>query len=195
MRKKSHISLAKGIIYGLNMEDRMKHRFTFYLGSIWPDCIPSFLVKRHCIDDTFDLFNRKMEKFVKKYKLHKDMGFMSTLRMGVITHYIADYFTFPHNSHYEGNLKEHCVYEEALKHKMYSFIDDVKNSEEERCINHMTDVKQITDYIKDKHAQYLEVKGNVESDCGYSFATCLNVVASLLLIAVAANEKTNYAFS
>ena len=188
MRKKSHISLAKGIIHGLDMDGRIKHRFTFYLASIWPDCIPSFLVQRHCIDDTFELFNKKMNRFVEKYKLNKDMGFVSTFRMGVITHYLADYFTFPHNSHYDGNIKDHCIYEEALKHKMYSFIDDVKASTHKKKIRLMCDIEQIDEYIKKKHSQYMSIKGNTDDDCGYSFSTCLNVVASLLQIAVTEKE-------
>lgn len=183
MRKKSHISLAKGIIHGLDMEDRIKHRFTFYLGSIWPDCIPSFLVKRHCIDETFEIFCKKMNRFVNKYKLHKDMGFVSTMRMGVITHYVADYFTFPHNSHYDGGFKEHCIYEEALKHKMYSYIHEVRSTTEDRKPDAMTDVDQISAYIKNKHSEYMGVKGNTDSDCGYSFTACLKVVHSLLEIA------------
>lgn len=193
MRKKSHISLAKGIIHGLDMDGRIKHRFTFYLASIWPDCIPSFLVQRHCIDDTFHIFNKKMVKFVDKYKLDKDMGFVSTFRMGVITHYLADYFTFPHNSHYNGNFKEHCMYEEALKHRMYSFIDDVRNSSEKRKLKIMSNLEQIDAYIKRKHSQYMSLTGNTDDDCGYSFSTCLNVVASLLQIAT--NERKAQAFA
>ncbi len=187
MRKKSHISLAKGIIHGLNLEDRITHRYTFYLGSIWPDCIPSFLVKRHCIDDTFELFTKKMEKFVNKYKIKKDMSLASTLRMGVITHYIADYFTFPHNTHYDGNLKEHCIYEEALKHRMRSFIKDVRSETPDNRFKPMLELGEISDYIKNKHSQYMAVKGNTDSDCGYSFNACLKVVYSLLEIVQANN--------
>ena len=33
----------------------------------------------------------------------------------MITHYVSDYFTFPHNANYPGNLKDHCIYEEELK--------------------------------------------------------------------------------
>ena len=29
--------------------------------------------------------------------------------LGEVIHYLADYFTFPHNTIYPGNLKDHCV--------------------------------------------------------------------------------------
>ena len=188
MRKKSHISLAKGIIHGLDMDTRIKHRLSFYIGSIWPDLTPSFLVRKHNINDTFHIFQRKMESFISKYRLDKDMGIMTTLRMGVITHYIADYFTFPHNSHYDGNLKDHCVYEEELKHRMYSYIDNIKENTCKYQVKYMESLKQVEEYIKDKHRNYMSIKGNTADDCGYSFEACINVVASLMAIAVVEKE-------
>ena len=45
MRKKSHISLTKGVVHGLSAEQRFGHRLSLYVGSILPDCTPSFLDK------------------------------------------------------------------------------------------------------------------------------------------------------
>ena len=35
MRKKSHISLSRGVIKGLGESNIIKHRYTFYIGSAW----------------------------------------------------------------------------------------------------------------------------------------------------------------
>ena len=64
MRKKSHISLSRGVIKGLGEQNIIKHRYTFYIGSIAPDCLPSFLVRRHTMEETYDVFVKHMEKFV-----------------------------------------------------------------------------------------------------------------------------------
>lgn len=183
MRKKSHISLAKGVIHGLDINSRINHRLSFYVGSIWPDCTPSFLTRRHCIEETFDIFLKRMSKFIIKFNPKRDMGIISTWRMGVVLHYIADYFTFPHNSNYTGSLKEHCAYEEELKHRMYQYIDAVKASEAEYNIPVMTNTKQIAEYIREKHDQYMSIEGNVDADCGYSYLACIRVMASLMSIA------------
>ena len=50
MRKKSHISLAKYIVGSLEEQDLVKHKKAFYLGSILPDCKPSFLTVKHEIE-------------------------------------------------------------------------------------------------------------------------------------------------
>ncbi|MBE5944590.1 MAG: hypothetical protein E7258_06690 [Lachnospiraceae bacterium] len=193
MRKKSHISLSRGIIHGLE-DGKISHKLTFCLASIWPDCTPSFLVQRHCIDDTFELFQKKMDRFIKRFKAKKNIGLVSTFRMGVITHYLADYFTFPHNSHYEGGFKEHCIYEEELKHRMYSYIRKVKNGEYDKIPQIMTNVKQVNQYVQKKHNSYMELEGNTLQDCDYSFTACLNVVASLIQIAQNKNQEHVYAY-
>ena len=47
MRKKSHISLARYLVRNLDDGDLRKHKLSFYIGSILPDCKPSFLYKKH----------------------------------------------------------------------------------------------------------------------------------------------------
>lgn len=75
MRKKSHISLTKGVVHGLSAEQRFGHRLSLYVGSILPDCTPSFLTRRHCIEDTFDVCEKKMLGFLKHYKTKKKRRF------------------------------------------------------------------------------------------------------------------------
>ena len=115
MRKKSHISLARYIVANTKDEELKKHKLSFYIGSILPDCKPSFVYKRHEINATFPLVRRNIAYFVEGKKNHtpkrKRMYYKN---LGEITHYVADYFTFPHNKTYPGSLKDHCAYEEKL---------------------------------------------------------------------------------
>ena len=39
-------------------------------------------------------------------------------RLGEVMHYMADYFTFPHNRNFTGNLYEHNKYEKHLKNHL-----------------------------------------------------------------------------
>lgn len=192
MRKKSHISLAKGIISGLECENRVTHRLSFYVGSIWPDCVPSFITKRHNIIETFDVFDKRMKKFVSKFNEKKDMGMMSTFRMGMVMHYIADYFTFPHNMHFDGGFKDHCSYEEDLKHAMYRFVEGVREKNEAFRIQVLDSIEQIKVYIVKKHNDYVE-QGPSECamDCRYSLEACMSVFASLLSITAAEHFATD----
>ncbi|MBE5954541.1 MAG: hypothetical protein E7257_10400 [Lachnospiraceae bacterium] len=181
MRKKSHIFLSRGVIKGLGEENIIKHRYTFYVGSIVPDCLPSFLLRRHTMDETFDVFVKHMEKFVDKLNKKRKIGFAQSIRMGMILHYIADYFTLPHNSHYEGGFKEHCVYEGQQLRCMSSFVEKFRNDgfklEAPKALD---DIKQIGEYVKSRHKEYVRLHQGVKDDCRFSLETCICVALSLL---------------
>lgn len=183
MRKKSHISLSRGVIKGLGEENLIKHRYTFYIGSIVPDCVPSFITRRHNMEQTFDIFVKHMEKFVDKLSKNGKLGFRQSIRMGMILHYIADYFTLPHNSHYEGGFKEHCVYEGVQLKFMRNYVKDVRN-EEVRIgrPDPLKDIKQVVDYIKEKHQEYVKFHQGVKEDCEFSLEACICVALSLFRI-------------
>ena len=183
MRKKSHIALAVGLVHGLQLKPRMRHRLSFYIGSIWPDLTPSFLTRRHCISECWSLSGDYMLKFLDKYKAKRDLGVASSFRMGIIMHYIADYFTYPHNTHFPGTLKEHCSYEETLKKDMYRYIGEVLDSAPIAEPVIFTDMELVLDYILKTHKHYLKLPGCTAHDCDYSYKTCAVVMASLLVMA------------
>lgn len=180
MRKKSHISVAKGIIDGLELDSTITHRISFYIGSIWPDCMPSFVTRRHCIDDTFHILQKRMTRFIKSYNNNPNLGRAKTLRMGILTHYVADYFTFPHNTNYNGNLKEHCIYERDLKFKMYEYINNNEHKKLNDEVHTLGDYNEIMEYIVDNHNKYMENISSVDRDCKYALLSCMCLIASIL---------------
>ena len=124
VRKKSHISLAGFLADKLEFEGITSHRKAFCIGSILPDCKPSFLTTKHAFNETFEMVEKRIEKYIE-YCAGKEKHTMKGARdLGQIIHYTADYFTFPHNKHYTGNLKDHCVYE---KHLLLALREYLKN--------------------------------------------------------------------
>ena len=67
MRKKSHISLAWYLMNNEGMESLKHHKGAFYIGSILPDCIPSFLVRKHTIEDSFDVLEKEISRLVSHF--------------------------------------------------------------------------------------------------------------------------------
>ena len=65
MRKKSHISLARFLIRKAG-DDVLRRRWkAFYVGSLLPDCRPSFLTVRHEYDETFDMVEQKIRRLTE----------------------------------------------------------------------------------------------------------------------------------
>ncbi len=102
--------------------------------------------------------------------------------LGVITHYIADYFTFPHTKLFTGTMREHCSYEKELKFALKSYV----NSEAVQQIydrkERFKTVDEICNFIKEMHAEYLKAMKAIKMDCMYIVKLCQRVVEAILMI-------------
>ena len=158
MRKKSHISLARYMVENLKDEELKHHKFSFYLGSILPDIKPSFLYKRHEMDGTFPYVSRHIRRLSEGDALiRKKKGCKYYRDLGQISHYLADYFTFPHNTIYPGSLKDHCSYEEKLKRDLRSYLKSGEAARHHRLL-------QLKEEHEKLHDEYLAHKHGVEDD-------------------------------
>lgn len=166
MRKKSHISLARDIVH--NSDDALlkRHRWAFYLGSILPDIQPSFLYKKHEFGGTFEQVRRKIAQLSGETGEEGRQKTRYYRNLGQITHYIADYFTFPHNKIYPGTLKDHCTYEGELKDRLLEYLKTHKTKENRSHWKEIefVDSDAICDFVKKSHEEYLKKKINVDED-------------------------------
>ena len=141
MRKKSHILLARYLADQMPANESLQsHRKAFCLGNILPDIQPSFITKRHEYFGTFDEVQGKIRRLVQVGENYNDRVFWR--RAGEVMHYIADYFTFPHNKTFDGTLRQHNSYEKHLKNElkalamegMHFFDDDTLTDQPERVL-------------------------------------------------------------
>ena len=102
------------------------------------------------------------------------------INLGVITHYISDYFTFPHNVNYNGKLKDHCIYEEELKHAIRSYVKSPE-AVRKRLGERVHSPEMILAFIKRMYQLYSQTESGVTRDCEY--IVCLNhtIVDAILL--------------
>lgn len=182
MRKKSHISLATYLMNCTGMEHIQEHKKSFYLGSILPDCTPSFLTRRHSIDKTFHILREEIRNITDDYDMDMGMSRYYFRHLGVITHYIADYFTFPHNTIFNGTMKEHCDYEKDLKFELKEYVQS-EDAKRVRLKNGtFTCADDICHFIIEMHEEYLNVINEIKSDCYYIVTLCHRVVDAILQI-------------
>lgn len=180
MRKKSHLSLAKYLLNSQGMEKLQSHKKAFYLGSILPDCVPTFITRRHTIEDTFYILKNEIRKLTENYDFERGIGSYYCRHMGVITHYIADYFTFPHNSIYPGNMAEHCIYEKHLKYALYCYVKSEEAQKERSKEPKFHTVNELCDFIIEMHDKYLRAIKQIIIDCEYIVSLCYIVVDEIL---------------
>lgn len=166
----------------LEEDGLVQHKKAFMLGSILPDCMPSFLTRKHNIQETFSILEKELYKVTENFDIEKGINTYFCRHLGVITHYIADYFTFPHNAEFIGTLREHCSYEKELKDTFRAYV----NSEEAKCIpkedKTLESVEEICDFIKQMHECYLQTVRAVQEDCKYIVELCYCVAEAILQI-------------
>lgn len=192
MRKKSHISLAKYLMRNLQEDGLVQHKKAFMLGSILPDCTPSFLTRKHNIDETFCVLEKELYRVTEEFDTEKGINTYFCRHLGVITHYVADYFTFPHNAEFQGTLREHCNYEEELKHMFRAYV----NSEEAKVVCNENEtfhtVDEICEFIKQMHEGYLKAVRAIKADCKYIVELCYRVTDAVLQILELKSEQLQH---
>lgn len=180
MKKKSHLSLARYLIDGIQVEELEIYRKSFLFGSILPDCTPSFVTKRHTITGTFEMLKEEILAITQNYDCSQGINSEFCRRLGVVTHYIADYFTFPHNSVFKGTIKEHISYEFKLMDYFKEYLSSGKADIFILSGNNFNSAENIFAYIKEKHVEYIKGIKEISIDCRYIVQLCINVVKSIL---------------
>lgn len=198
MRKKSHISLAKHIVNISGMKAFDKHKKAFYFGSILPDCKPSFLTKPHEINGTFNYVYQRIEQLTSGYSNVGELSTAYFTKLGEVVHYIADYFTFPHNKEYLGSVKQHCIYEGKLKHKLREYIKNISERDLKKWrdnlaiedLSRFNSVADICNFLKEEHRQYIRRGSHsVEEDCKYIVGICSKIVMAILHVCMLSIEN------
>lgn len=178
LRKKSHILLAGYLADQLIDSDSLQlHRKAFCLGNILPDCKPSFLTTRHEFFGTFGSIQERIRFLV----LNGTEVFSESAlwrKIGEVMHYIADYFTFPHNKTFTGGFRDHNQYEKELKNRLKQYIksgDAYLNAVEETMIR-FQDLGDLIAYVQTRHECYLKRERTISEDIQYILSVCLQVV-------------------
>lgn len=126
MHRDTHIyvsDVALDLARGRNIE---LDRELFLFGSIVPDYSPMHKVIRHYLNSSFDYVKTVIEKVVGM----RDVRQVS-FYLGIVAHYIADYFCSPHYNHQSLLSKDalkHIEYEKDMK--LYMVHHDISTSRE-----------------------------------------------------------------
>ncbi len=181
MRKKSHISLAAFLVKHVSDEEFRIHKKLFCVASIFPDCKFSFLTKKHAFSDTFEELQLRITNLSSQSYEEVKGKRRYVVELSEIMHYLADYFTFPHNDTYLGSIKEHCIYEGELKRQLRRYVksSDAIAQKDKYIPNY--NVEDILAYIKESHGEYLSKQRSVKEDCDYIVRITYQVMEGILL--------------
>ena len=136
-----------------------------------------------------DSVEKQIDKLTSGYSHLGQLSTMYYTKLGEVLHYVADYFTYPHNKEYPGSMKDHCVYEGELKHKLRAYIRNINEQSIDRWkaqiklqdMSRFNNVADIMDFIREQHRLYIRRGSHsVEQDCRYIVGVCSTVSAAIL---------------
>ena len=183
MRKKSHILLGRYLADQMSeVYSLQQHRKAFCLGNIMPDLRPSFLTTRHEFFGTFSQLQEKMRELIERNP-EEDNARVYWRRFGEVMHYIADYFTFPHNKNFTGNLYEHNKYEKHLKNHLKRYIESGAADRMVILPVNFGSFRELVEYIGNAHERYLLKERNIAEDVQYILRICSQVIHGILQLA------------
>ena len=194
MRKKSHILVARYLADQIPaVKSLQSHRKAFCLGSILPDIKPSFLTKKHEYFGTFEEIQEKMKSLINSSPQEgKERVYWR--RFGEIIHYMADYFTFPHNKNFTGNLYAHNKYEKHLKNHLKHYIESGAAGQMVITPVYFESFQDLVTYIRKNHEIYLLRERNIAEDIQYILRTCSQVIYGILQLTARRLGRENIPF-
>ncbi len=189
MRKKAHVYLAKYLADNLEWEELCDHRKAFCLGSFLPDCKPSFLTVPHHYNKIYDRTIDMIEELVDEANSDMNMRVFCR-RLGEVTHYIADSFTYPHNAEvFPGHFIAHCRYEKYLTIELRKYMTGTKIDPIREKYKKMESVQEIEAFFQKAHAAYLEGIHGLERDITFIIEACFQIVEAIIEIFHASHQN------
>lgn len=199
METNDHRILGKYLLDSLRIKTSTLNKKSFLLGSIIPDKIP-FTYLRGSID--YRQFRGHdyycAAKLIRKYVsiLSEKQGHWNSydyFRFGLLMHYVADAFTFPHNDEFDGDSREHAEYEALLHTRIRSDLLTPEHTVKRRKhITAGTDHKSIIRFIRKLHDEYLGAKRSFTNDIHYIKEITLSVARAVYFKPVEVSVEHKY---
>lgn len=120
MQKRSHRLLASALLESCSGFSARRYEAAFLFGSFQPDCNPLSYLKgsrtaRFLRGHNYDNSRAYLFSHIARLQARQNWTVWHYYTLGKLTHYLADAFTFPHNSTYHDSLRAHRRYEAQLR--------------------------------------------------------------------------------
>lgn len=180
MKSTSHFAIAHLVYASLKNKGVLLDRTAFAYGNIAPDYIPTMVFPTHFSKTC----TRKIEEISRELAsrpLHHsgraDADY--SMRLGMMCHYICDYFCFAHNKDFTGSLKQHAAFETALDAYMRKNCLELLDIHCEKPLSVSSDCDALMRKLADQKQSYCTQGYTFDNDLRFSFDFCLNAAASL----------------
>lgn len=105
-----------------------------------------------------------------------------SIKLGMLSHYLCDFFTFPHNEGFEKNIIYHELYEQAQRILWWGKLSRVWEECNQEIKFEIKSIKDMITYIEDMHNMYMRNPGDKKRDIFYGNILIRVICPSILKI-------------
>lgn len=147
--------------------------FPFAFGSIKPDLLFSFRNIPHRQSHAMDLLVNELEELMSSLDEGIEPHELS-LRLGVVCHYLTDFFCFVHSENFKGGKIYHLLYElrQIFFFKRRIFTNTLF------CKSKISIAAN--EFIESMCKLYNQMPSSINTDVYYSFLVCVSVIGLLV---------------
>ena len=170
------IGAAVGHMIACQSPEKLELR-AFQFGCILPDFHPRYMNISHCKNESFKLVRALIRQTGRSSPDAVDTSGYS-VRLGIITHFICDYFCRAHNYHEYDSHIPHLIYEGQLHQEFKRTCLD------QLCADFGDSVQiagnDLSEYIQKQHCEYLQEKPHLKLDLVYSLMAATTVTMVIM---------------
>lgn len=185
MLMNTHMIMANNIIKQASYKkNSLINKNRFMWGNLKPDCASKYKFKKHYYDESIEMIIEKIKELssLSVSEIYNDFGKKKfSGELGVICHFICDYFCLPHNQRWEFKkaIKRHVKYENTLAKIAKAYVPIGR-------MDANLQLNEINEFIINNIKEYEKEKGYVR-DLEYSHFVC-NSIVNLILNEIYMNE-------
>lgn len=99
----------------------------FMVGNILPDIRARFNSQPHYIDHSLNFVIKSGHALMQNVEDLSRDSYRYSKNMGIINHYLSDYFCYPHQAHYNEGFRRHMTYELVMLAKYRKGLKKYRN--------------------------------------------------------------------
>ncbi len=197
MFKQSHIALSGFLADEMQIEEITRHRKSLSIGSVLPDVSPRQRARSHEFSADWDDTIKRIRSLAAKPVTDLRSERIMCRRLGMILHYLSDYFTCPHNPAYRISMRGHCMYEGIQAYLLRGYLKTPEAKEQflaqKDIAMQMHSIDELIAYIERLHDQYMrENEHQPQDDCRWIVDVCACTAMVLLSMVYENTEQSDW---
>ena len=187
MKVLDHKLLAEYIISQNHDFNNKKEKLAFIIGAMEPDINPMTYIRAVRVGNPFKShFAKALEKKIEKLSIElaakEEFTTKDFFKLGQLTHFVADTFTYPHNANFDKNMFKHAKYERNELHP--ALKKTLEKNHEGIAVNK----HYVFEMIMGRHKAYMENEAGVFNDINHIVKINLGICKALIPVKVGISE-------